>query len=81
LKSLNTFTLSAPNNAFGKCFFTLPAGHSAVSIGFHNYANMIFFCDGNDDVIYRIQTDTGSGAITPLQIAVNTGPVKGIVTY
>jgi len=63
--------------SFVQCFYQLPQGHDAIALSFHVYADLLFFSDDQDGAIHRMQMETNSGNSSLLQIAANTGSVKG----
>ena len=65
--------------SFVRCFYDIPADHDVISIGFHFYAEQLFFSDNEDGRIHRLQmeVDQTSKKVTLLTVAANTGPVKG----
>jgi hypothetical protein len=65
--------------SFVTCFFELPSGHDVVALAFNVYADMLFFSDDKDGAIHRMQMETSSSSSnrSMIQIAANTGSVKG----
>jgi len=56
------------------CFHDLP-GHRFSSLAFHIYADLLFFADVTDQLIYRIRMETVGEHVQV--VAANTGKVGG----
>jgi len=58
-----------------RCFHSLP-GHRVSSLAFHVYADLVYFVDADDRLIYRMHMETADGEHVQM-VAANTGTVGG----